>query len=92
MCVSDEQMRAERVKEELSQINPDALLADGFDHALVAYVQTKGRPTVALYDYDACVRILMERDDMEREEAEEFMEFNVVDAYVGEHTPSFAHF
>ena len=41
------------------------------------------------YDYEKCVKILIKRDGMSDEGAREFMEFNVVDAYVGELTPAF---
>jgi hypothetical protein len=40
-----------------------------------------------IYDEDKCIQILMERDGMTDEEAIEFFEFNVVGAYVGDHTP-----
>ena len=84
-------MDATEAKEILEEVNPEALLADGFDDALIGIVQVKGRPTVALYDYRICVQVLVERDGVSPEEAEEHMEFNVVDAYMGENTPAFAH-
>jgi hypothetical protein len=46
---------------------------------------------VACYDFETCVKILMERDGMSEDDAVEFMEFNVVGAYVGELTPLFLH-
>ena len=64
-----------------------ALLADGFDSALIGY--TNGLKCVAVYDYDKCVQVFMTRDGMTREEAIEFMEYNVVDSYHGEKTPVF---
>ena len=33
----------------------------------------------------------MERDDMNYPEAHEYMEFNVINAYVGDFTPIFIH-
>lgn len=65
----------------------EALLADGFEEALLGH--TQGSNIVAVYDYDMCVHILMERDGMTCEEAVEFMDFNVTSAYVGEKTPIF---
>lgn len=70
------------------------LFADGFDAAIVgrAYVWTaEGRTTVALYDYDECVRILV-RGGSTVEEAEEHLETNTLGAYVGPRTPAFASF
>jgi hypothetical protein len=66
----------------------DILLCDGFDDAFVGISQCFTR-TAAVYDYEKCVAILMERDGMEREEADEYMDFNVLGAYVGETTPVF---
>jgi len=69
----------------LEQFN-GALLADGFEDALIGYGQRFSYP-VANYDYDKCLKILIERDGMEYDEALEFFDFNVVGAYVGESTP-----
>jgi len=41
------------------------------------------------YDYEKCIKILMRRDKMDYETAAEYMEFNVVGAWVGESTPCF---
>lgn len=69
---------------------PDGtLMADGFEKALVGVGWRLNTP-IAVYDYDRAVRILMERDGMDEEGAEEFMSFNVTGAYVGEGTPLFA--
>jgi hypothetical protein len=67
----------------------DLLKADGFDEAIIGLGRKKCSADSLVYDYDKCVAILMERDGMSHEEAVEFMEFNVVDAYVGETTPIF---
>jgi hypothetical protein len=64
------------------------LLADGFEDALLG-IGRQFNLDIAVYDYDKCVEILMARDGMEYEEAVEFMEFNVVGAYVGKTTPVF---
>jgi len=65
------------------------LLADGFEDAFIGYFQRVGKPKVAVYDYDKCLRILMERDEMGVYEAEEYFQFNTVGAWVGEGTPAF---
>ena len=71
----------------ISDINPDALFADGFDAAIIGYDAN----CTVVYDYDKCMEILMERDSMTEHEAHEHMEFNVVNAYVGDFTPIFIH-
>ena len=71
----------------ISDLNPEALFADGFEEALIGYA-TQGSKILAAYSKRICIRIL-ERGDMSREEAEEFFEHNVAGAYVGENTPVF---
>jgi hypothetical protein len=65
------------------------LLADGFEDAFVGVVTGKGREPVVCYDRERCIGVLIARDGMSREEAEEFFGFNVEDAWVGERTPVF---
>jgi hypothetical protein len=64
------------------------LLADGFEQAFMG-IGRQFNTMFSVYDYDECIEILMSRDDMTEEEAEEHMSFNVTGAYVGEHTPVF---
>lgn len=73
----------------LAEEHPEARLADGFETALIGIASVFTNPPIAVYDYAECVSILMKRDGMDEEEAEEFMQFNVVGAYVGEGTPAF---
>ncbi len=81
-------MSPEELQEHLAEF--EALLADGFEDALIGYVTRFGFTTpVALYDQDKCIEILMERDGMTYEGAVEFFEFNTLGAWVGEGTPAF---
>ena len=68
----------------------EALLADGFEDALVGFGYQHTR-VLAIYDYQKCINVLMSRDDMTEEEAIEHMDYNVVGSYVGDHTPIFLH-
>ena len=88
-------MSPAELREQLSELNPSALLADGFDGALIGIVRQFNR-YLALYDYDKAVEIVA--DDIvdvpgasldRLEEAAEYMEFNVVGAWLGENTPLF---
>lgn len=65
--------------------------ADGFEDALIGLCRCAGRRDVYAYDYWKCIDILMSRDKMTDEEAIEYMEYNVIGAYVGEHTPAFIY-
>ena len=64
------------------------LLADGFNEALIGTGERAGSLPVAVYDRQKCIDILC-KQDMSREEAEEYFDFNVIGAYVGKQTPIF---
>ncbi len=70
----------------------ELLLADGFEAALIGTGERCGQPTIAVYDREKCIEVLEKRDGMTQEEANEFFEFNVVGAWVGEQTPIFVDF
>ena len=72
--------------EYLDATGESMLTADGFDDAFMG-VSLEWGPPRAVYSYDKCVEML--RRDMNYEEAVEYMDFNVVGAYVGEQTPVF---
>ena len=65
-----------------------ALLADGFEDALIGYGYQFNYP-IAVYSRKRCINILMDDGIMEYEEATEYFDFNVSGAYVGESTPVF---
>ena len=81
-------MNIEEKKDYIAQYNPEALLADGFEDALIGVGQQFNK-TLAVYDRQRCIEILMERDGMSDEEAVEYFEYNVTGAWVGEYTPIF---
>ena len=74
-------------KELIAEINEDMLFADGFDDALIGYIERAGMPSIACYDKYKCIEILAR--DMTYEEAIEYFYFNTAGAYVGENTPCF---
>jgi hypothetical protein len=75
------------IKDDLAVANPDALLADGLEDALVGYTINTHMPHVAVYDAAKCVEVLMKRDGMTHEEAQEYLEFNTYCCYVGPNGP-----
>lgn len=67
---------------------PEALLADGFEDAILGIAERCGQPPLVAYDRTRCIDILV-AEGMERDEAEEFFEFNVAGAWMGDMTPLF---
>ena len=74
---------------QLKTVNANILTADGFADALLGYIERCGQEPFAVYDRAKCILILVDRDGMSPEEAEEFFEFNVVGAWMGPYTPGF---
>lgn len=64
--------------------------ADGFDDALIG-IGTQFNTLIAVYDYNACVRILQD-GGMSYEDAIDHMEYNVTGSWVGENTPVFIRY
>ena len=62
------------------------MFVDGHDDAIVGFVERDGI-LLLVYDADKIVRMLVVRDRMSREDAEEYFEFNVAGAWMGEQTP-----
>jgi hypothetical protein len=76
------------IYDKIEEANPNALIADGLDGAIIGMVFRCAMQPVVLYDYDKCIEIFAQ-SGMGYEEYIEYMEFNVVGAYVGENGPVF---
>ena len=68
----------------LREINPDALLIDGMDRAVIGIDEMKAR---AVYSVDKIIDELCRLNKWERDVAVEWYEFNISTAYYGEYTP-----
>ena len=71
----------------VAEANPDAIVADGLEDAAIGYTVGHHSEHVVVYDYDKCVAVLVSRDGMSEEEADEFLGFNTLGAYVGPNGP-----
>lgn len=81
-------MSIEREKSIWFEQYPEILYADGYDEAILGIANQCGESHL-VYDRKKCIDIIVERDGMTWEDAEEFFEFNVAGAYVGEFAPFF---
>ena len=68
----------------ISEEYPDLIILDGFDEAIIGVVERIGLLAVC-YDKSKIIKILMR--DMNEIQAIEYYEFNILGAYMGEHTP-----
>jgi hypothetical protein len=82
-------MLSEEKFEELAALNPEALLVDGLNEAVIGFGHQFSNAPVAIYDYDKCIEIYMRDNGWDYDEAMEWMSFNVIGAWMGEGTPIF---
>jgi len=88
------------VREWIEEQNEEALLADGFDAAIVGMCERYGAEPVVAYDRDVCIEILAhdfenDNDDPDLdvyEEAEDYFSYNIAGSYVGDNMPVFITF
>lgn len=78
---------------EFEELRNDELLElitiDGFDDCIVGLTNNSLGTYVITYDLTKIIKKLMEKDNMTYDEAYEYFEFNIADAYFGETTPNF---
>jgi hypothetical protein len=75
--------------EEIAEYNPEALVCDGFDEAIIGMAERINLGPVVAYDVEKILQIMVERDGMTYEEAQEFFDYNIIGAWMGEFTPIF---
>lgn len=78
----------EIIEEYAKSSGQELLFLDGHDNAIIGVARQFNTESVA-YNKTKVIENLCLRGDMDHEEAIEFFEFNIVGAYVGEHTPTF---
>ncbi len=69
------------------ETDEEIMLMDGFEEAFIGFSRRCGQPTLATYSYIKMLQVLIERDDMDVEEAGEYIEYNCAGAWMGELTP-----
>jgi len=73
--------------DEMGWSDLELLKADGYDDAAIGVTFGAGHPEAIVYNRDLIMEILIVREGMTAEEAEEWIGYNIEGAYVGEHTP-----
>ena len=79
-------------KKELQNIvsyetDEEIMLMDGFEDAFIGFSRRCGQPTLATYSWKEMIRVLVESEGMDEEEAVEYIEYNCAGAWMGELTP-----
>jgi hypothetical protein len=74
------------LKNKLVKLDPELLFADGYDDCIIGMTFRADVPVV-IYSADKIIDKLA--NEMSYEEAQEFFDFNIEGAYVGERTPMY---
>lgn len=69
---------------EMKMEDLQALTADGFDEAVIGYEPIND---IFVYDRSKMIEIAIRDMDLSEQDALEYLEYNVWNAFVGEHTP-----
>jgi hypothetical protein len=93
-------MTPQQILERYEELTEGAgLKMTGYDEAVIgigeAWVCGEGggseRAAVLIYDYQKILKMLTDDEGMDEEEAEEYISFNMMGAYIGPYTPIFAN-
>jgi hypothetical protein len=90
-------------REEVAEINPDALMCDGFDEAIIGMAERINLGPVVAYSTEKIIEIIMRDIEISQEILEEgepietlkyqmayeHFEYNIKGAWMGEFTPVF---
>ena len=87
MLITMKETTRSELLESITEFNPEAKLADGFDDSILGY-DTKGR---VIYSVNTILDTLVNRDGMDYDEAQEYFGFNIECAYIGEYTPIYMY-
>ena len=82
-------MKQKEVAKTIAEVNPNAIIAEGFDDCIIGICQRFGQPSLIAYDRQKVIQKLQDRDGKTPEAAEEFFEFNIIGAWAGPCTPVF---
>lgn len=85
-------MKNSRLAEFLSSIDcEEVVIADGLDNSFIGLALVDG-VTVAVYSTHLIIEDLMENDKMSFDDAQEFMDYNIIGAKTGKGHPVFLDF
>lgn len=79
-------MNRQEIEEYFESIGESVLLMDDLDDALIGFSKRINEPILAVYSWTKILNSLM-KSGMDEEEAIEYIDFNILGAYVGEKTP-----
>lgn len=83
-----QQSMGDKILDGICDVNPEAIFVEGFNDAILGMHSIR---QVVIYDMSTICDIMVERDGMDMDEAEEFFHFNIGCMSMGKNTPLFVH-
>lgn len=74
-------MTDDRFEAVAAQYDTPLIVLEGLNEAVIGIGERFNQKPALIYDYEKCVEILTERDDMTEEEAMEFLDFNTINVH-----------
>ena len=80
-------------REDIGEINDKALFLEEkeMDEAILGIAQSFGKEPIVAYSVPKILNVLMTRDGMSYDDADEFFQFNILGSYNGECMPVFIY-
>ena len=77
------------VYDQILEQNPHAKLLqwDGYESCVIGTGERCGQPILLCYDRQAMIELTMTRDGMDRDEAQEYIDYNLIGGWLGDSTP-----
>jgi len=66
-----------RIKEYVGEINPDAIVFDDLDDAIIGVANQHGSATVIAYSESKIIYSLMDKNGWDMEDAQEWFDYNI---------------
>tara|TARA_B100001250_G_scaffold23293_3_gene19562 strand:- start:10554 stop:10862 length:309 start_codon:yes stop_codon:yes gene_type:complete len=73
--------------DELAELNPDAVILDGFDSCIIGYASRQNMQAVLVYDEDKMIEVMSEQLGGDTEGAIDYLSYNTWGLWAGEGTP-----
>ena len=83
-------MNTKETQQVMKSNQDQTMMANGFEEAIIG-LDTSGEVFRVVYDIDAIISILMERDEMTEEDAIDHFSYNIQGSYVGGGTPLYVY-
>lgn len=81
----DRRTETEEILREIG--DEEAIFFDGFEDAIIGLGSQQHKGPFVIYDRARCIQILVDREGMSPEDAEEFFQFNTEGCWAGDRTP-----